>query len=138
MKQSPESLLKERSLKLTPGRINLLSLLMKEVMPRTVEELHKSLKSSINEVTLYRTLETFEVANLVRKVELGHGHAHYELIPGRAHHHHIICTSCGAIEDIDVRHSTDLEKEARKLSKNFSSITRYSLEFFGLCKRCSR
>ncbi len=137
MKQSSESLLKERSLKLTQGRIDLLSLLMKETMPRTVEELHTLLKNSVNEVTLYRTLETFEEAGLVRKVELGHGHAHYEIIPGRAHHHHVICTSCGNIEDIDVKHSADLEKEARKLAKNFSSVTRYSLEFFGLCRKCS-
>lgn len=137
MKQSSESLLKERSLKLTQGRIDLLSLLMKETMPRTVEELHTLLKNSVNEVTLYRTLETFEEADLVRKVELGHGHAHYEIIPGRAHHHHVICTSCGDIEDVDVKHRANLQKEARKLARNFSTISRYSLEFFGLCKECA-
>lgn len=137
MKQQSEKLLKEASLKLTSGRIDLLSILMKEALPKTVEELHTLLKGSLNEVTLYRTLETFETAGLVRKVEVGHGHAHYEIIPGRAHHHHAICTSCGHIEDVDVKHGTRLEKEAHKTAKGFASITHYSLEFFGICKACS-
>lgn len=138
MKQSPEQLLRESSLKLTTGRVDLLSILMKEALPRTVEELHTLLKGSLNEVTLYRSLETFESAGLVRKVEVGHGHAHYEIIPGRAHHHHAICTSCGHIEDVDVDHGTHVEKEAKRKAKTFESISHYSLEFFGICKACAK
>jgi Fe2+ or Zn2+ uptake regulation protein len=51
------------------------------------------------------------------------------------HHHHIVCTSCGTIEDFEL---CDLEKTTNHiLSKSsFSSITSHTLELFGVCKKC--
>lgn len=137
MSLKPESLLEKASLKNTASRRDILRTLSSETLPRTVEELHKKLKGSVNEVTLYRALETFIHAGLVQKVELGHSHAHYELIADRKHHHHAICTSCGLIEDVEVSHSSSLKQEALRKAKNFSQVRHYSLEFFGLCKKCA-
>lgn len=137
MSFSPKSLLERALLKNTASRRDILEALEREKLPRTVEELHKKLRGTVNEVTLYRALETFMRAGLVQKVELGHSHAHYELIADRKHHHHAICTSCGLIEDVEVSHSSSLKQEAHRKTKNFSDIHHYSLEFFGLCKKCA-
>ncbi len=132
----PEALLKGLGSKITPGRVKILEVLGKEPKPLTIEELQKKVGKGINEVTLYRNLELLADAGIVERSDLRHGHAHYELVVGRPHHHHIVCTNCGYVEDIELPHPTVSTKEALKRSKGFASVKDYSLEFFGLCKKC--
>jgi Fur family transcriptional regulator, ferric uptake regulator len=128
--------LKEAGFKTTPGRLQLLELLQQIDEPLTVLAIQKRLHSKINEVTLYRALEAFAAAGLVRRVDLGHDHAHYELSLGRAHHDHVVCTNCGTIEDVEGCTLAPLQKKALTQSK-FKSIYSHNLEFFGLCRTCS-
>ncbi len=97
----------------------------------------KLLRNKLNEVTLYRALEAFAATGLVRRVDLGHDHAHYELMLGRGHHDHVVCTSCGTIEDVEGCALVPLEKKALVQSK-FRSIYSHNLEFFGLCRTCAK
>jgi Fur family ferric uptake transcriptional regulator len=127
--------LKEAGFKATPGRLRLLEALWKESEPLTVLEIQKRLHNTLNEVTLYRALEAFAKAGLVRRADFGHDHAHYELAIGKAHHEHAVCTKCGVVEDIEGCTLVPLEKKALKQS-NFKSIYSHNVEFFGLCKKC--
>lgn len=131
------ALLREAGLRATPGRMALIELMAREPFPRTVEDLAHKLKDALNTVTLYRALEALTNAGIVERSDLRHGHAHYELVAGRPHHHHLICRSCDAIEDIEVPHAPKLEREAVKRSRQFSEVVGYSLEFYGTCRRCS-
>jgi Fe2+ or Zn2+ uptake regulation protein len=97
--------------------------------------LAKKLKKSLDEATVYRALEALASSGIIRRVDLGHSHAHYEF--EKSHHHHIVCTDCGVVEDIEV---ISVEKELEKMtgsSKQFKSIYSHNLEFFGSCKSCS-
>ncbi len=85
--------------------------------------------------TAYRTLSTFVEAGFVRQVELSAGKAFYEI--AGEHHHHVVCTTCNRIEDVDVCLPDALSSTARK-SSGFASIREHTLEFFGTCKRCAR
>ncbi len=134
---SHETLLKAAGLRVTAGRLAILGALEKESKPVTVEQLGKRLKGALNSVTLYRALEALKDARIVARVGLGHEHAHYELVHGRPHHHHVVCTSCGHIEDIEVPHSRTPEQDAHKRAKTFTSIESYALEFFGTCRTCA-
>jgi Fur family ferric uptake transcriptional regulator len=134
----PEVLLKRIGSKVTPGRVKILEMLEKEPKPLTIEELQKKVGKGINGVTLYRNLEALAKAGIVERSDLRHGHAHYELRLGRPHHHHIVCTNCGRIEDINLTHPTISEKEVLKRSKEFASVDDYSLEFYGICKKCAK
>ncbi len=127
--------LKEAGFKATPGRLQLLEVLWKESKPLTVIEIQKRLHNNLNEVTLYRALEAFAKAGLVRRADFGHDHAHYELAIGKPHHDHIVCTDCGRVDDIEDR---ALERAVERASKGSREFTIYShnLEFFGLCKKC--
>lgn len=129
-------ILKAKGLKATPGRILLLEALAKRAEPLSVGTLHSVVKKAVDQVTVYRTLESLVNAGLVAIVDLRHGHAHYELIEGRNHHHHMICVSCGEIEDIENCDISSFSKKALSQSKKFASINDHSLEFFGLCKKC--
>ncbi len=132
-----KEVLRESGYKATPGRVLLLSTLFGEATPVTVSYLEKKLNSSVDKVTLYRALESMVASQLVREVDFRHGHAHYELVVHRPHHHHIVCTSCGLVEDIDC--NTDaLVKQATKKSKKFKTINDHATEFFGMCTTCSK
>lgn len=131
------ALLRENGLRATPGRIQLLSVLSKEPLPLPVDAIRTKLKEKLDTVTVYRTLEALRAAGLVERTDLQHGHAHYELMHGRPHHHHAVCRSCGLIEDIEVPHAKDPAKDAERSARKFSSIDAYALEFFGTCTRCA-
>jgi Fur family ferric uptake transcriptional regulator len=124
-------------LRATPGRIQLLEALSKEAAPLTIEEIGARADSSLNAVTLYRALEALAGEGIVVRSDLQHGHAHYELAAGRKHHHHVVCKNCGRVEDIEVTHAAQPEREALRRTKGFASIDAYALEFFGVCIQCS-
>ena len=130
-------LLRAAGMRATPGKIQLLGVLEKEPKPLTVYEIEAKLDGAMNQVTVYRSLEALHKAKIVRRVNLEHDHAHFEILAGREHHHHAICRNCGHIENIEVPHATHPEVEALKRTKTFSDLDSYSLEFFGLCKRCA-
>ena len=131
------ALLREHGLRATPGRILILKALSRETHPLAVDRLKEKLPSDTDTVTIYRTLEALRTAGLVERTDLQHGHAHYELMHGRPHHHHAVCRSCGVIEDIEIPHPAHPEKEAERVARTFASIDAYALEFFGTCTRCA-
>ena len=131
------ALLRKSGLRATGGRIQLLKALAREKKPITIDELKEKLGDNLDTVTLYRALEALKSARIVERMDLQHGHAHYELLAGRSHHHHVVCRSCGSVEDIEVPHAAQLEKEAERHAKKFAVIDVYSLEFFGLCNNCT-
>ncbi len=129
-------LLRDAGLRATPGRLKLLTLLQKEPTPVTVTYLERKMRGELNQVTLYRALEALAKVGIVSRVNFEHDHAHYELTVDRPHHHHVVCRSCGHVEDIEVPHSSAPEKDALKGTKEFARIDSYSLEFFGACRAC--
>ena len=129
-------LLRDAGLRATPGRLALLAVLAKESKPLAMPQIEARMKGRLNQVTLYRALEALAASGIVARVNLEHDHAHYELVAGRPHHHHAVCSGCGRVEDIEVPHAR-LEEKAAAQAKGFASISRYSLEFFGLCRSCA-
>ncbi len=129
-------LIKKTSLKATVARVALLDTLREGGHPMTVEELHKKIKK-IDLVTVYRGLQSFLERGLAREVHLKSGPARYESAESR-HHHHLVCTGCGIIDELPSCEVTTLEKEALKHSTRFASISEHALEFFGTCRICVR
>ena len=132
-----QELLRDAGLRVTPGRLQLLSILEKEPAPLTVYEIERKLKGALNQVTVYRSLAALTKAKIVKRVNLEHDHAHFEIAHGREHHHHAVCRSCGAVEDIEIPHTSKPEQEALKRAKRFAVLDSYALDFFGLCKQCA-
>jgi len=86
---------------------------------------------------MYRALEALIEVGIVRQIDMQHAHAHYELVAGEKHHHHLICKHCSKVEDVESCDIADIECTVLKKSKSFASIQNHSLEFFGLCKKCT-
>lgn len=127
-------LIKEKGYRLTKPREEILKVL--ESYPLTAQEIHNALvlkHISVDLASVYRSLELFVDMGIVHAIELGENKRRYELVDEKNHHHHLICNSCGNIEDISVDEKK-LLTEVDKKSK--FKIDHHHLEFFGTCSRC--
>lgn len=94
----------------------------------------KKRKLRVSRATVYRTLSYLEECNLIRKVDLGHGHSHYEHTLGHAHHEHLYCGKCGQIIEFS---DSILEGQIEKIAElNGFTITNHMVQIFGVCKKC--
>jgi Fur family ferric uptake transcriptional regulator len=121
----------------TPARLEISQFLSHANTPVDVEQVIQYLRSqklNTNKVTVYRILDSLFQNEIIDKMEFGEGKYRYEL--KKTHHHHLICTNCGKIQDIEANVVEKLEKEIQK-DKNFK-VQRHSLEFFGLCSNCQK
>jgi len=95
--------------------------------------LHKK-KKRASRATVYRTLDLLVDSGMVRKVDLGHGHSHFEHVLGHAHHEHMICLKCGrVIEFSDEKIERSLKKMCEK--SGFENIS-HCFQIFGYCRNC--
>lgn len=102
----------------------------------TAEQLYRSLRRrepGIGRATVFRTLETLVDAGVARRLELdGHVYAYVACLP--AHHHHIACTRCGRVEEIDEAYVTPI---AERLAHEMGfEIDDARLDFYGRCATC--
>jgi Fur family transcriptional regulator, ferric uptake regulator len=70
----------------------------------TAEQLAHQIQAaypSINESTVYRSLELLEELGLVSHVHLGHGPSQWQL-SSRRHQWYLTCSACGAVIDTDL------------------------------------
>lgn len=131
-----ELLLKENGYKITPTRMAVLEIFIKNHKPISALYICQKLNGKINEATVYRILSSFEKSEILKKIDLKKDCAYFEL--NNDHHHHIVCTKCGDIEDF--KESKEIEEILEKIvkkSSRFKNIKEHSLELFGFCKSCN-
>ncbi|OGG78637.1 hypothetical protein A3A36_00085 [Candidatus Kaiserbacteria bacterium RIFCSPLOWO2_01_FULL_52_12b] len=81
------SLLRDAGFRATYGRVALLEVLETAGKPLRVEIAAHAVQGKLDLTNTYRALEALCEAGLVRRVDLGHAHTHYEFSRGRAHAH---------------------------------------------------
>jgi Fur family transcriptional regulator, ferric uptake regulator len=92
--------------------------------------------------SVYRNLVVLEQAGIVHRVVTGEEFARYELTEDLTeHHHHLVCRSCGTVEDVTVPHSFE-RQVARTVSdvagKSGFSAVAHRLDVLGTCRDCAR
>ncbi|TXH07925.1 MAG: transcriptional repressor [Candidatus Moraniibacteriota bacterium] len=90
-----------------------------------------------NKTTIYRDLDALVKAGIVRKVIVSDRKQYFELTE-RGHHHHLICTRCEEIKDIDLDEAAVLKRADRLGEKLGFLIQSHAVEFYGLCHSCAR
>lgn len=129
--------LREKNLKLTEQREEILDSFIKTNKHLTVEELYDRVKkkdSSIGQATVSRTLKLLCKAGIAEEIELGDRKIRYEQKLGHGHHDHLICTKCGKFIEA-------VNKKIEKLQSNLCAEHKFlpkkhRLEIFGICKEC--
>lgn len=133
---TPQELLREKGLRATPHRVAVLRALQEAASPVPAEKLHTAI-TSIDLVTVYRTLQSLVVSGLAREVRFKDSSVRYEFAGGE-HHHHLVCTTCGMIDELPECDFSALEADVLAKSASFASVDEHALEFFGTCTSCAK
>lgn len=131
-----EAKLNEKHLKITKARKLVLETL-KELSPKTVDELASVLRSKdvkLSLSTIYRTCETLAENGLLLKSNLtDDGIARYEYRKSE-HVHHAICLGCGRIIAIDDCPFGQFDQIMK--SKYDFDVSSHRIEIYGYCSNC--
>jgi Fur family transcriptional regulator, ferric uptake regulator len=124
----------------TAGRRTLVELLHEAGRPLEIVELTQG-RGGLPVSSIYRNLVVLEQAGAVTRYPgAGGGHARYELSEELVgHHHHLVCSRCGRIEDDPVPPELDAALEElldAVATRTGFAVTDHRLELRGLCNRC--
>lgn len=129
--------LRGRARKLTAPRQAILEVLRQQPRPLSIKEIFGALPpDDCDLATVYRSMHLLESMRIVKRFDFGDGVARFELLAegDDGHHHHLVCTNCSDIVELEECFPAALEKNIAARS-GFKSVT-HKLEFFGLCPRC--
>lgn len=101
--------------------------------PESIYERVRQRIPSISLGTVYKNVKTFLDTGVLKEVTLHHGTLRLE--SNLAPHHHLVCSSCKSIVDIDESAVEPVQAPKTGLPAGFS-IKQYRVEFVGLCKSC--
>jgi Fur family peroxide stress response transcriptional regulator len=100
------------------------------------EEIYEQVKQdlpSISLATIYKNLKTFIEAGMLHEVSLHHGA--WRIDANLHPHHHLVCTRCRSITDLDEELIAPVKLEG-KLPPGFR-LEKFSVEIHGVCKACA-
>jgi Fur family ferric uptake transcriptional regulator len=129
--------LRRHARKVTGPRQAILEILRQRRRPLTNKEVFSALhRGDCDLATVYRSLRMLERAGMVKRFDFGDGLARFELLgEGEdGHHHHLICTECSRVVELEECFGEELEGRIAS-SSGFKRVT-HRLEFFGVCPLC--
>lgn len=139
--ESVRRTLSSHEVRYTSGRKRVIETLRAATGPRSAAELLDE-TSGVPLSSLYRSLTVLDEAGVLRRRHDADGLARYELAEWlTGHHHHAVCTECGAVEDIELGDTAEhsLESMLHGLSRSTGwELTGHSLEVEGTCRACRR
>ena len=104
MEQDLLTRLREREWRLSPQRRVVAEVLVGEHVHLTAEQVHDLARDRLPEIsraTVYNTLNELVAMGEVGEVRHAPGPSRYDPHGGLTPHHHLLCTSCGALFDVD-------------------------------------
>lgn len=124
--------------RISPLRREIIDIFLRYKPPQSADELQVILnkrKVVFHRASLYRELDFLLDWKFLRPVYFGDKMTRYET-SWHAHHHHLVCTKCTTVVDVEFSES-QLEKTAEAAAEKHSFfINSHALEFFGLCQKC--
>jgi Fur family ferric uptake transcriptional regulator len=126
--------------RLTANRQTLLDALTDASRPLTIPEILEQ-RPDLAQSSVYRNLVVLEEADVVHRVVGTDEFARWELTEDLAgHHHHLICASCGRVEDVPA--SAGLERSVAAVAAAITRTTgfrtqHHRLDLVGVCESCS-
>lgn len=125
-----------RGLRVTPQRSVILETVSHLGGHPTATEVYRQAVRRLpgmNAATVYRTLEALQVAGLVDGMDDG-GPARFSLRDLDHPHHHLVCSECGAVAELEPEPVLGLASQVRRRT-GFRLQTEH-LTLPGLCRKC--
>lgn len=133
---SAEEMLKTSGLSLTAQRLCVLNVLLSEEKPLNAKGvLDLCGDGKMNRVTVYRIMESFRNAGIVRELPTEAGVKYFEIAcRHNPVHPHFYCRKCGAMSCLGPLTATDIWEWFAK--PHAFQIDHISVNITGLCKNC--
>jgi Fur family transcriptional regulator, ferric uptake regulator len=126
--------------RMTSNRETIVGVLDRATRPLTIPDILAT-EAGLAQSSVYRNLVVLEQAGVVHRVVTGDEYARYELAEDlTGHHHHLVCASCGTVEDVPA--SAGLERSVEQATVQIAQATgfnthRHRIDLVGLCRSCS-
>lgn len=134
-----EKILKEHKIKITQGRVILISILSNSENALSVDDIKEQLKrrgESLDLSTIYRNLELFTNKGIINKFDLGDGR--YKYVMNHEEHKHILeCAVCHKEVEIDCPMQQVEQLIRNKTGFTLAEDTHLDLKFQGVCRECN-
>ncbi|MFT7677715.1 MAG: Fur family ferric uptake transcriptional regulator [Planctomycetota bacterium] len=89
----------------------------------------------VSRATVYRTLDMLAKGGFVESMDSGQGEQVYEHVLGHKHHDHMICESCGKIEEFHDDRIEELQQQAAA-ARGFE-VRSHVHRLMGQCRSCA-
>jgi Fur family ferric uptake transcriptional regulator len=133
--------LRDAEVRLTRGRREVVDALAQARGPVSAAEIRIHLDGAVPLSSIYRTLGVLTQTDVTSLHHSRDGVTRYELAePLQHHHHHLVCISCGRIDDVEFAAETEAavhEVVASEASDRGFKAVNHSLEIEGTCEECS-
>ena len=133
------SALSRRGVRYTSHRRTLVAALSQAGQPLTIPQLVAAM-STVPQSSVYRNLAIFDEAGIVHRMPGPGDFARYELAEELVgHHHHLVCSACGAVEDVVLPADAekDLERALRRIARERGfALVSHRLDLVGACGNC--
>lgn len=120
----------------TPQRRAILSAVSAAQAPQTAEQIFDAVANAFPRLaltTVYRSLDAYAEAGLIRRSIYDDGVARYEI--AAEHRHFLTCTDCKKSVPLSVCPFEQLEEQL--VRETGFQISGHKMEFFGLCPACA-
>jgi Fe2+ or Zn2+ uptake regulation protein len=138
-------MIRKAGFRATSQRKSLISFLCKKQYPLSIQEIIAGLsrdisnnRDTVDQVTVYRMIEAFKRAEILREINLHGDRPRYEISDTKNDHHHIVCTKCHKLEDFIGCDYEEIKKKALRKSRSFTKITGHAFDLYGLCASCAK
>ena len=119
----------------TRQRSRILAWLRETDLHPTAAQTHEALVRELPNLslgTVYRNLEVLVSEGVIEEVASAGGGVRYD--GNSKPHHHFICESCGAIDDLHLQAPPELARKLRRARGR--TARRIRIDFYGLCESC--
>ena len=124
--------LRDQGFKITSPRFQVIEKVAGRDENFTAEELAAEL-APVGRATVYRTLKLLLDTGLLCRLVLSDGSIAYRA-SHKAHHHHLVCISCGATQDVHLHDVEDVMSRVRE--ETDYELVSHRLEIYGVCPDC--
>jgi Fur family transcriptional regulator, peroxide stress response regulator len=132
-----EEICREKGLPVTSQRRTVLEVLLRRSDHPTADQVYEAVQAGLPQIsrrTVYRVLDTLVEFDLIRRVHHPGAVARFD---GMIHrHHHLVCTRCHKILDLESSALDDMPLPAGK-PQGFV-IHDFSVQFMGVCPDCRK
>ncbi|MGQ9573229.1 MAG: Fur family transcriptional regulator [Dehalococcoidia bacterium] len=119
--------------RITPARLAIVTAVLQRNGHFSVDDILSDVPG-VGRATVFRTMKLLSEMGILCRVLMDDGSLRYRVSHHQGHHHHLVCTSCASVQELDA--CVDPHVLADLARSTGYEIEGHWFEFFGRCAAC--